>query len=161
MKIVILLGGNIGNTLALFNEAIHLLKQEDIENLKHSLVYQSPSWGYESDNNYLNQVISFDSDKDADDLLGICLAIEKKLGRIRNDEEGYVDRPIDIDILYIGDQHIEKEHLHVPHPRLHIRKFTLLPLAELLPEFIHPILKMDHKSLLLLCPDKSKVEPIN
>lgn len=160
MKIVILLGGNIGDTHALFEEAVLRLKESDFENFSCSSVYRSASWGYESENDYLNQVVTFDSDSDPIMILQKCLSIEEQLGRLRRETDGYADRPIDIDILYIDSLIIKDDQLQVPHPRLHLRKFTLAPLNEILPEFIHPILKNDHKSLLLLCPDKSKVEKV-
>ncbi len=160
MKIVALLGGNIGNTLAYFEQAISLLGDLNYSITVRSSNYRSEPWGYTSTNNYYNQVILFESKDAPIELLKNCLAIEKKIGRQRNDSKEYTDRPIDIDLLYIDDKIIEKEDLHIPHPRLHLRRFTLLPLIEVLPDFIHPILKIDHKSLLLLCPDSGKVEVV-
>jgi 2-amino-4-hydroxy-6-hydroxymethyldihydropteridine diphosphokinase len=109
---------------------------------------------------YYNQVIVFESQDSPRAILENCLSIEKKIGRTRNEQEEYSDRPIDIDILYVDDQIIEEKELHIPHPRLHLRRFTLEPLVEILPDFIHPILKKDHKSLLLLCSDSGKVEVV-
>ncbi len=161
MKIVTLLGGNLGDSKALFQEAIHLMKSKGFIIENFSKVYKSIAWGYTSKNIYLNQVIVFQSNDSPQHILSTCLSIEKELGRQRVEKEGYSDRPIDIDILYMDDLSINKEELTIPHPRLHLRRFTLVPLEEILPDFIHPILKKDHKSLLLLCPDKSKVEAVD
>ncbi len=160
MKIVVLLGGNIGDTLANFKQAIGFLEEFNYTITVKSSYFRSEAWGYTSSNDYFNQVVLFESSDPPLELLKNCLLVEKKIGRQRNDSKKYSDRPIDIDLLYIDDQIIEEKELHIPHPRLHLRKFTLLPLVEVLPDFIHPILKIDHKSLLLLCPDSGKVEVV-
>lgn len=161
MKIVTLLGGNLGDSKALFKGAIDLMKSKGFIIENFSKVYESKAWGYTSQNTYLNQVVVFQSKEAPEYLLNTCLSIEKELGRQRVDKEAYSDRPIDIDILYMDDLSINKEELIIPHPRLHLRRFTLVPLEEILPDFIHPIFKKDHKSLLLLCPDKSLVEAVD
>lgn len=161
MKIVALLGGNIGDTLAKFKQAINFLEEFNYTITGNSAFYRSEAWGYTSSNDYFNQVILFETNDLPNDILKNCLSIEKKIGRLRNENDSYSDRPIDIDLLYIDDQIIEEKDLHIPHPRLHLRRFTLLPLVEILPDFIHPILKIDHKSLLLLCSDSGKVEEVD
>lgn len=161
MKTVVLLGGNLGDSKKLFAEAILMLGKNGFTLLDQSKLYRSSAWGYESENSYLNQVILFDTEMNPQQLLEITLSVEKELGRIRKNEENYTDRPIDIDILYLDDLIVEEKELIIPHPRLHLRKFTLGPLVEILPDFIHPILKKDHKSLLLLCPDSNTVEVID
>jgi 2-amino-4-hydroxy-6-hydroxymethyldihydropteridine diphosphokinase len=161
MKIIILLGGNIGDTITLFKKAVALFKEYNYSLTKQSSLFRSEAWGYVSSHPYLNQVLVLTYEGEVDNILHDCLAIELELGRIRNDEQGYSDRPIDIDILYINQLIIQNEQLTLPHPRLHLRRFTLAPLAEIEPDFIHPIFKKDHKSLLLLCEDSSKVETID
>ena len=161
MKTVVLLGGNLGDSKKLFVQAIKLLSEKGFRPIIQSKLYRSSAWGYESENCYLNQVILFETDNDPQQLLKVTLAVEKELGRIRKIEKNYSDRPIDIDLLYLNHQIIEKDDLIIPHPRLHLRRFTLEPLVEILPDFIHPILKKDHKSLLLLCPDSNIVEAID
>jgi 2-amino-4-hydroxy-6-hydroxymethyldihydropteridine diphosphokinase len=160
MKIIILLGGNIGDSRLLFNKSIQLFKDYGYLLVQKSSLYSSEAWGYSSENVFLNQVLILENKKNVENILLDCLSIEKELGRERRDSAEYADRPIDIDILYIDRLIIERENLIVPHPRMHLRRFTLAPLAEILPDFIHPILKKDHKSLLLLCTDSSKVEVI-
>lgn len=160
MKIILLLGGNLGDSRSLFNKSIHLLEKNGYSITLKSSIYISEAWGYSSSNKYLNQVIVFESEDKAETILATCLSIEKELGRYRENAETYDDRPIDIDILYIDDLVLENKILSLPHPRLHLRRFTLAPLAEVLPNFIHPILKKDNKTLLLLCSDLAKVEAI-
>lgn len=160
MKIIILLGGNLGDSQSFFRKSISLFIESGYSVYKKSSIFKSKAWGYNSKNIYLNQVIILENNASPERILNTCLSIEKKLGRERDNSESYSDRPIDIDILYIEDMRVETEDLIIPHPRLHLRRFTLEPLTEILPDFIHPILKKDHKSLLLLCPDNDKVEAI-
>lgn len=72
----------------------------------------------------------------------------------------YASRPIDIDILFFGSRLVFTDHLMIPHPRLHTRRFTLLPLMEIAPGFIHPLLKKSVSALLQVCDDTSKVNRI-
>ena len=84
---------------------------------------------------------------------------EKNIQNQINELNAKVDLILE-EVIAQRSSRIEKEDLIIPHPRLHLRKFTLEPLVEILPDFIHPILKKDHKSLLLLCPDSNTVEAI-
>ena len=85
----------------------------------------------------MNQVVKIDTALSPDDLMKELLEIEKELGRDRNvPHEGYVSRPIDLDILYFGDKIIETQLVIAPHPRLHQRRFTLLPLCDVAPDFV-------------------------
>lgn len=160
MKIIILLGGNLGDSRSFFKKALLHFEEKGYQLIKHSSLFRSEAWGYDSKNSYLNQVLILEKEEILQNILADCLDIEKQLGRVRNVKQTYTDRPIDIDILYVDDQIITSPELILPHPRLHLRRFTLAPLAEILPDFIHPILQKDHKSLLLLCEDLSKVEAI-
>ena len=91
-------------------------------------------------------------------LLKELLSIEIRLGRDRiNKYDGYVSRPIDIDILYYNDLVVDSADLILPHPRLHQRRFTLLPLCEIAPDYIHPIVKCSNMELLSRCDDMSIV----
>lgn len=161
MKIIILLGGNLGDTKTLFRKARDLFVKKGYGFLDKSSIFKSEAWGYTSKNTYLNQVIVLEKNNSSPKaILESCLTIEKELGRERTDSKNYTDRPIDIDILYLDELVLDEKDLIVPHPRLHLRRFTLQPLVEILANFIHPILKMDHKSLLLLCEDKANVEAL-
>ena len=88
--------------------------------------------------------------------------MEKDLGRkAKTKQGGYEARLIDIDILFFDDRIIEQPALTVPHPRLHLRRFTLLPLHELMPDWMHPVLKKTVRQLLRECPDDSDVRRID
>jgi 2-amino-4-hydroxy-6-hydroxymethyldihydropteridine diphosphokinase len=86
------------------------------------------------------------SDLTALEVMEAGLAAEKAMGRIR--EEKWAPRTIDIDLLYLGDQVIDSADLTLPHPMLHLRKFTLVPLCEIFPDFRHPVLGVSNASLL-------------
>ena len=158
--IYLLLGGNEGDTRKLFSKATLLLGEQIGEIKEKSAIYRSSSWGFDSNNDFLNQLLILQTKLHPDELLHHCLQIEAKLGRMRNSGKGYTDRPIDIDILYFGAQIIKNESLIIPHPRLHERLFALIPLNEIIPDFIHPVLHKSNKSSLSLCSDKSKIEKL-
>jgi 2-amino-4-hydroxy-6-hydroxymethyldihydropteridine diphosphokinase len=88
--------------------------------------------------------------------LKAILQIEKKMGRLRN-KNGYESRIIDIDILYFNDENIHQPDLIIPHPRLHQRRFTLLPLTEIAGDLMHPVYHEKNSELLKRCRDKSFV----
>ena len=124
--------------------------------LKISPVYQTLAMGFEGDD-FLNCVVLVESNYSADKTLETILSIEKKLGRIRSEKEGYTSRPIDIDILFYDDEIIDAENLIVPHPRLQNRKFVLQPLVDISPEFQHPKLQVNLAELLEEASDESKL----
>ena len=125
-----------------------------------SALYQSPPWGFDHDNLFLNQVLVLETDLVSEEILQACLQIETDLGRERKVQKGYSARLIDIDVLFVNDEVLESEQLILPHPKLHLRKFTLLPLVELMPDFIHPILHKSMQALLNACEDNSEVRKI-
>lgn len=151
-KITILLGSNQGNRKELIMKAIQLLEIKLGKCHKVSSIYESEAWGFEADTAFLNQVLMFDSPLKPEEILQIGLDAEKELGRTRN-EGGYASRTMDIDLLFYDNQIIEEENLQIPHPRLHLRRFTLEPLVEIMPDFIHPKLKKDMRELLKVCTD--------
>jgi 2-amino-4-hydroxy-6-hydroxymethyldihydropteridine diphosphokinase len=118
-----------------------------------------PPWGYDSKNGFLNQCIALWSDMNPDKILEQIHLIEAKLGRqVRSVE--YADRPIDIDILLYGDMVLSLPDLHIPHQKLQDRRFSLVPLSEILPDFEHPIFRKKISTLLSECMDNLKVKRI-
>jgi deoxyguanosine kinase len=158
MNVVFLgLGGNIGDRLANIHKAVKALGLECGIILKASPVYETEAWGTVSEKKYLNQVVKIKTSLSALQLQKKTLAIEKKLGRKRTGER-YSDRVVDIDILFFNHDIISLEQLQVPHPRLHLRRFVLIPLREIEPRLMHPILKKSISELLESCPDKLEVK---
>ncbi len=156
-KVVLLLGSNIEPRKKFLEKAAFLLEQELGSALAGSSVYESEPWGFKASVNFLNRVLIFETDKSPELVLDICLDVEMNLGRERNNEAGYSSRTVDVDILYVGNRIINTSRLTVPHPRLQQRRFALLPLMELLPEMVHPVLEKSHKKLLIDCSDLSEV----
>lgn len=157
-KVYLLLGGNIGDSVSIFQNCEKIISHKIGEIVCKSSYYQSPSWGFDDENKFLNQVLEISTSLDESILLSICLEIENELGRFRDiNIIGYQSRIIDIDILFFNDLFLFSDRLQLPHPRLHLRRFTLLPLCEIAKDLIHPKFKESVESLLLNCEDHSQV----
>ncbi len=155
----ILLGGNIGNVEETFVRARAFINGVAGCITASSSLYKSVPWGFESNNMFLNQALEISTILHPFDLLSTLLEIEKALGRHRT-KSGYQSRMIDIDILFYENLAIFQEGLEIPHPRLHLRRFALMPLAEIAPNFIHPKLNVSVAKLLEVCLDLSEVEKV-
>jgi 2-amino-4-hydroxy-6-hydroxymethyldihydropteridine diphosphokinase len=103
----------------------------------------------------VNQVVRGETDLAPAALLETALAIEQAHGRQRSVPNA--PRTLDIDILFFGDRVVEEPGLTIPHPRLHERRFVLVPLAEIAPDFRHPVLGLTVRELLARCSDTSRV----
>lgn len=154
-KIYILLGTNLGDRQANLSTAKTQILQKIGPILTESKIYETAAWGLTDQPNFLNQVIEIETKLSPSVLLKTILAIEKKMGRIRTQKWG--ERLIDIDILYYGKEVINQENLKIPHPYLQERRFTLVPLAQVAPEFKHPVLLKSNIELLEICTDNSNV----
>jgi len=135
--VFLLLGSNLGDRHQLLQLAGDFIIDEVGQLVKKSSVYETQSWGKSDEPDYLNQVLWLQTDLSALDVLEKILAIELKMGRVRAEKWGA--RTIDIDILFYGDEVIVEPNLKVPHPQLQNRRFTLEPLAEIAPDWIHPV----------------------
>ncbi len=121
-----------------------------------SSVYITPSWGFESDDFY-NVCLEAQTTLKPAEVLEQLLAIEKQLGRERSLESGYQSRNIDLDIIYYETLVVDTDQLTLPHPRMAERKFVLKPLADIAPQFYHPIVNKDTRNLLQETRDKSEI----
>ncbi|MDF2157553.1 2-amino-4-hydroxy-6-hydroxymethyldihydropteridine diphosphokinase [Algoriphagus sp. CAU 1675] len=153
-KAVLILGGNQGNREGLLHRAIGELEAES-EVLLKSRVYESESWGQVAQGNFLNQVVLVETNLSPNEFLVFIQGIENKLGRKRNEKWG--NRTMDIDILFWENEEIHTSDLTVPHPFIQDRRFVLAPLAEILPDWIHPVFQKPVSQLLEECQDPSKV----
>lgn len=151
------LGSNVGEKVNNLQDAIFLIHKKIGDVAKISPVYQSSSWGFESDD-FLNICLTLFTALKPDKLLKELLKIEEELGRIRNQQIGYHARTIDIDILYYDTEIIQSDSLEIPHPAIGQRKFVLKPLADIAPQFYHPVLQKDTRNLLQECKDKGGLE---
>lgn len=158
--VFLILGGNLGDRTAYLNSA----KKNIIENAgnisRQSSVYETEPWGFEHENQFLNQVISLETILEPLILLEKIKNIEKNLGRIKS-KERYTARVIDIDILFYDQLIIASPGLTIPHPEIPNRRFVLEPLVELAAEFVHPLLGLSVRKMLENCPDRGIVKKLS
>jgi 2-amino-4-hydroxy-6-hydroxymethyldihydropteridine diphosphokinase len=154
-NLFLLTGSNIGNSVQHLQQAKQFINERIGITVKSSSVYKTEPWGNKDQQDFLNQVLLVQTKLLAEDALIQLLQIEKEMGR--NRLQKWEPRIIDIDILFWGDSIIETESLRVPHPLLHERMFTLLPLAEIANNYVHPVLHKTIEELLQSCNDTSAV----
>jgi len=156
------LGSNIGNRHALLDSALNEIQLALPCIQERSSRFETPAWGMAPGTPaFLNQVISVALPEAIKplDVLDVLLAIEQKLGRHRASKaEGYQSRSIDLDLLAIEGVHMETATLTLPHPRMHLRRFVLAPLAELAPELQLIAGGPTVAELLRTCADESAVQ---
>ncbi len=155
-EVFLSLGGNMGNRFKYLEETKWEISKHVGHMLKSSAVYETDAWGSNSTQKYLNQVIKISTPLNPKELLFKTDMIERKLGRKRNSKNN-IDRTVDIDILFFNAEVIREKNLQIPHPRLHLRKFVLVPFNELDKTFIHPQLHQSIGTLLKNCTDTLKV----
>lgn len=158
-KVVLLLGSNMGDRHFNLEKASVEINREFGKISRHSSVYETAAWGNTNQKKFLNQVVILSSALPAEEMMKRIISMEEKMGRIR--KEKWEPRIIDIDILFFNDEVISTPNVIVPHPGLHERKFTLKPLAELIPGFIHPVLRKSIAELLEELNDPLEVTKIS
>ena len=140
MQLLIALGANIGSRAAALRAAIAALTAEVGLLVKCSAFYETDPEGFQSSHAFLNAVAHFETTHSAPRILQITQAIERRMGRTTKSQDGiYHDRPIDIDILALGDTICHTQDLTLPHPHIAERRFVLEPLTEILPTWRHPL----------------------
>ncbi len=159
-KVVIGLGGNVGNVEQTLLKAIQEIENQIGEATAQSRIYETEAWGVTNQPLFLNQVIIVKTAYNAHKVLKICMLIEQQLGRIRIKNKKWHKRVMDIDILFFNDEIINTLSLKVPHPYLHERNFVLVPLLDLMPNYVHPVLQQSILTLQKMSKDKLKVSPI-
>ena len=145
----ILFGSNLGDKETLLEQACTLINNRCGMLVERSSAYITEPWGFEAEEWFLNELLVVETELEPDALMDALLKIEAELGRVRHPEiEGYCSRTVDLDILYYGDKIINTEKVIAPHPRLHLRKFALMPLCEIIPDFLHPVFNLSQTQLL-------------
>ena len=133
------LGANLGDVARSVRDAIDALGQLPGTRLvQASRLYRTPAWGVTAQPDFINAVALLDTGLSARALLEALLDIERVHGRVRVDGERWGPRTLDLDLLLYDDAVIDRPHLQIPHPRLHLRAFVLVPLAEIAPELRLP-----------------------
>ena len=157
-KVILLFGSNIGNKTENITKALSQVSGSLGEIIRTSSLYETAAWGNTNQESFYNLVCTLNTSFSPEQILKKILEIEQKLGRIR--VKKWEARIIDIDILYIDDIIFKSETLQIPHPLLHERKFTLMPLVQIAPDYIHPILKLTSIELLQNCKDSLDVKEV-
>jgi 2-amino-4-hydroxy-6-hydroxymethyldihydropteridine diphosphokinase len=133
------LGTNLGDKERNLSDAVLNLSLEVGTVICQSVFFVSKPFGFESENDFLNLVLSMETNLSPFDLLSKTQEIEQNLGRISKSTDGYTDRLIDIDILLYDNLLIDQPILKIPHPLMAVRDFVLIPLAEIAPDLVHPL----------------------
>lgn len=153
-QVILSIGSNQGDRLATIEQSLQLIHQQVGTILRVSRLYQTPAWGFESDDFY-NCAVVIHTYSSANKVLTQVLKIEKQLGRSRNSTVGYAARTIDIDIIAFDNEVIQSEKLKVPHPLMQDRNFVLLPLQDLQLDWEHPVLGKTITQMVSLSTDVS------
>jgi 2-amino-4-hydroxy-6-hydroxymethyldihydropteridine diphosphokinase len=154
----LLTGGNVGDRAECLREASGYIERQIGEILRRSALYETAPWGQVPQPSFLNQVLLVLTALEPAFLMQEILSIEQRMGRIRG--EKYGPRTIDIDILFYDFAHIDQPDLKIPHPAIPQRRFVLVPMDELAPDFIHPVLHKSIHELLMECTDPLDVKKI-
>lgn len=159
-QVFLSIGGNLGNKRANFDKVYTHIQNELGCIVLRSSVYETPPWGFDSEDSFWNQVLCIETLLNPSEILEKIKKIDAAFGRKRI-SEGYSSREMDVDILYFEDKIIETENLTIPHPLLHKRLFVVVPLAEIAPDLVHPVLKLTSVEMLNNCEDKSEIKKVS
>jgi len=150
-----MIGGNLGDRLANLNNAKIEIELHCGKILSSSAIYETAAWGFTEQPPFFNQALQVETTLSATELMQQLLSIELSLGRERLLPLG--PRSIDLDIIYFNNEKIQNDTVSIPHPRMEQRNFVLIPLNEIAPNYLHPILNLPTSTLLKQCKDESHV----
>ena len=155
-SVILLLGSNDENAAAIINKAVAVINTAVGEVVKLSEEYRSEAYGFSSEREFINRAVEITTEYDAYEVLRRINCIEALLGRDRDEElkvreergERYASRPIDIDIIFYGDQTFDDSRLVIPYHFLDEREYALRPVVEIAPEREHPALRHTPREML-------------
>lgn len=157
-KLFLITGGNIGDRKKNLETAAALIQKQIGKISRLSAMYETEAWGVTNQPPFYNQVLEVETPLSPREVLHLILEIEEEMGRKRSIKNAA--RNIDIDILFFNNEIINEHNLTIPHPEIINRRFVLLPLLELEPHKIHPVLNKSIQELLSETKDKLKVMPV-
>lgn len=157
-RIYLLLGSNMGNSKQQLSKATRHISKTIGKVTRQSGLYVTAAWGNTNQPDFLNQVIIAETKLGAIETMQTILGIEEEMGRIRTVKNA--PRIIDIDILFFNKEVLNEKMLSVPHPQIPNRRFVLVPLNELSPNFKHPVFQQSIHHLLKICKDPLNVKKI-
>ncbi len=158
-KVFLGIGGNIGDKRNNFKKVYQLINERLGKIVDSSSVYETPPWGFHSEDPFWNQILIIETKLEAEEILWRINEIDEVFGRER-DKERYSSREMDVDILYFDDEYYETPSLIIPHPKIPERKFVLVPLTEVAPDFKHPLRRLTSLQMLENCRDKSLIKKV-
>ena len=154
------MGGNLGDRLSNLRRALELTNERIGRIEKKSSVYLSEPWGFKHAKYFTNIVVELYTSLTAYEVLSAAFVIESELKRTRSGN-GYEGRTMDIDVLFFNDEIIRTDRLIVPHPHICQRKFVLLPMLEIEPDFVHPSNGKSIEELVKACADNCNIRKLN
>lgn len=155
--LVLHLGSNLGNRFGYLQKAITALTANFDKALKQSEVYETKAWGVSEQPDFLNLALVFETELPPLEVLKAIKLLEKEIGRRKRSH--WYEREIDIDIIFYGDDIIAEPDLEIPHKQMHLRRFVLQLLNEIIPDVIHPVFNKSVHQLFIECPDPLDVKP--
>jgi 2-amino-4-hydroxy-6-hydroxymethyldihydropteridine diphosphokinase len=156
--VVFLTGSNVGNSMAYLNLASQYLQQHVGTLQASSAIYKTEAWGLQNQAAFLNQVLIITTTLNANAIMPHINKVETEAARVRTIKNA--PRTLDVDILFYNNDIINTKKLIIPHPQIANRMFTLVPLNQLIPNFIHPVHNHSINTLLKLCKDTLMVEKV-
>jgi 2-amino-4-hydroxy-6-hydroxymethyldihydropteridine diphosphokinase len=157
-SVFLIVGGNLGNRKKNLQTAATFIDEQVGTIIQSSKIYETEPWGLSDQPAFYNQVHLVKSKLGAQTIIDTILEIEEKMGRVRTIKNAA--RIIDIDILFFNEEIIDEPNLIIPHREIANRRFVLMPLNEIAPLMIHPVVKKNISELLSECKDQLKVLPL-